>query len=89
MHIGETVAVEEVAHGSVGVALAVLAVVAVAGCGRVVELAEICVVFEREIIHFTVKFYEHFLLRIVLTQGVIVGAAFEFDDACFRADRIV
>nr|KAE9495423.1 hypothetical protein F9Z36_1121 [Neisseria gonorrhoeae] len=84
----ETVAVEEIAHGSVGVAFAVLAVVAVADGCRVVEFAEIRIVFEREIIHFAVKFYEHLLRRVVWSQGVIVGMAFEFDDACFRADRI-
>ena len=88
VHIGETVAVEEVVHGSMGVAFAVLAVIAVADGSRVVELAEVRVVFEREVVHFAVKLYKHLLRRIVLAQGVIVGAAFEFDDACFRADRI-
>ena len=87
MYIGETVAAEEIEHGGVGVAFAVLAVVAVADGGRVMELAEIRIVFEREIIHLAVKFYEK-LRRVVWAQGVIVGMAFEFDDACFRADRI-
>ena len=71
-----------------GVALAVLAVVAVANGGGVVEFAEVRIVFEREVVHFAVKLYEYLLRRIVLAQGVIVGMAFEFDDACFRADRI-
>jgi len=88
VHIGKTVAVEEVAHSGVGVAFAVLAVVAVADGGRVVELAEIRIVFEREIIHFAVKLYENLLRRVVWSQGVIVGMAFEFDDACFSTDRI-
>ena len=65
-----------------------LAVVAVADGGGVVEFAEVRIVFEREVVHFAVKLYEYLLRRIVLAQGVIVGMAFEFDDACFRADRI-
>ena len=88
VYIGETVAVEEVAHGGVGVALAVLAVVAVADGDVVVEFTKVRIVFEREVVHFAVKFYKHLLRRVVWTQGVIVGMAFEFDDACFRADRI-
>ena len=88
VYIGETVAVEEVAHGSVGVAFAVLVVVAVADGCRVVEFAETRIVFEREVVHFAVKFYEYLLRCVVWAQGVIVGMAFEFDDACFRADRI-
>ena len=89
VHIGETVAVEEVAHGGVGVAFAVLAVIAVADGGIVVELAEIRVMFEREVVHFAVKLYKYLLRRVVWAQGVIVGMAFEFDDACFRADRML
>ena len=88
MYIGETVAVEEITHGGVGVALAVLAVVAVADGGGVVKFAEIRVVFEREVVHFAVKLYKHLLRRVVWAQGIVVGMAFEFDDACFRADRI-
>ena len=65
VYIGETVAVEEIAHDGVGVALAVLAVVAVADGSGVVEFAEIRIVFEREVVHFAVKLYEHLLRRVV------------------------
>ena len=68
VYIGETVAVKEVAHGGVGVAFAVLAVVAVADGGGVMEFAEIRIVFEREVVHFAVKLYEYLLRRIVLAQ---------------------
>ena len=53
-----------------------MAVVAVADGGVVVKFAEIRVVFEREVVHFAVKFYKHLLRRVVWTQGVIVGMAF-------------
>ena len=69
VNIGETVAVEEITPGGVGVALAVLAVVAVADGGGVVELPEVCIVFEREISTLAVKLYEHLLRRVVWTQG--------------------
>ena len=46
VYIGETVAVEEIAHGGVGVALAVLAVVAVADGDVVVEFTKVRIVFE-------------------------------------------
>ena len=46
VYIGETVAVEKIAHGGVGVALAVLAVVAVADGDVVVEFTKVRIVFE-------------------------------------------